>query len=259
MCGNRQVEVAQSIAGPFEAGLSLSTARLIASFRRRLSSGATPPIAFGAAAAASTPADRDARSISATATCATERPLAESRRAGPQRLPHRASGGDRVGEYVLRGGATAISADGSAVVGSSQSGNGREAFRWTAAGGMEGLGDIDSARVHYFFSEAYDVSGDGRVVVGMGYAKNYEAFVWTAASGIQPLAKLLTQDYGLDLAGWHLTRAVGVSDDGFTFSGTGVNPSGKTEAWIATIPEPASAALVTLGCALLSAPRRRHG
>ena len=157
------------------------------------------------------------------------------------------------------GGATAISADGSAVVGSSESGNGREAFRWTAAGGMEGLGDIDSIRVHYFFSEAYDVSGDGRVVVGMGYAENYEAFVWTAAGGIQSLAELLTQDYGLDLAGRHLTRAVGVSDDGFTFSGTGVNPSGKTEAWIATIPEPASAALVTLGCALLSAPRRRHG
>jgi len=109
------------------------------------------------------------------------------------------------------GGATAISADGSAVVGSSESGNGREAFRWTAAG------------------------------------------------GIQSLAELLTQDYGLDLAGRHLTRAVGVSDDGFTFSGTGVNPSGKTEAWIATIPEPASVALVTLGCALLSAPRRRHG
>jgi probable HAF family extracellular repeat protein len=38
--------------------------------------------------------------------------------------------------------ATGVSADGSVVVGNSQSANGLEAFRWTQATGMVGLGDL---------------------------------------------------------------------------------------------------------------------
>ena len=38
---------------------------------------------------------------------------------------------------------------------------------------------------------------------------------------------------GLD--GWHLTDARGISGDGRTIVGTGVNPQGLSEGWVATI------------------------
>ena len=55
-----------------------------------------------------------------------------------------------------------ISADGSVVVGQSYSSSGREAFRWTADGGMTGLGDLPGGT---FSSDAYGVSADGSVAV----------------------------------------------------------------------------------------------
>jgi probable HAF family extracellular repeat protein len=57
-----------------------------------------------------------------------------------------------------------ISADGSAVVGTSRSASGTgDAFRWTSGGGIVGLDDLPGGT---FFSEAHDVSADGSVVVG---------------------------------------------------------------------------------------------
>lgn len=74
-----------------------------------------------------------------------------------------------IGEYeFLRpdgGNATpfGISANGSVVVGDFNASNGIEAFRWTSATGMVGLGDLPTGTFH---SEARGVSGDGNVVVG---------------------------------------------------------------------------------------------
>ena len=59
--------------------------------------------------------------------------------------------------------ASAVSGDGSVVVGHSTSGSGVEAFRWTASGGMVGLGALPGRT---FYSSAFDVSADGSVVVG---------------------------------------------------------------------------------------------
>jgi probable HAF family extracellular repeat protein len=55
-----------------------------------------------------------------------------------------------------------ISADGSVVVGGSESGAGSEVFRWTNAEGMVGLGNLPGGDNSY----ALGVSGDGSVVVG---------------------------------------------------------------------------------------------
>jgi len=44
---------------------------------------------------------------------------------------------------------------------------------------------------------------------------------------------VLVDDYGLDLTGWKLWKATAISDDGLTIVGSGENPNGETEAWIA--------------------------
>ena len=63
---------------------------------------------------------------------------------------------------------------------------------------------------------------------------------------MQPLKQVLI-DQGIDLTGWDLVSARGVSDDGLTIVGFGTNPLGNTEAWIATIPEPTTGQLLGMG------------
>jgi probable HAF family extracellular repeat protein len=84
--------------------------------------------------------------------------------------------------------ASAISADGTVVVGSSSSAAGIEAFRWSAADGLEGLGGLAGGR---FFSDANGVNADGTVIVGTSEgAAGREAFRWTRAAGMQGLGSL---------------------------------------------------------------------
>jgi len=127
-----------------------------------------------------------------------------------------------------------VSADGSTVVGWASSdsvpGGAWEAFRWTSASGMVGLGFLPGGN----YSVAYDVSSDGSVVVGFSRIADFsfKAFIWDPNNGMRNLKEVLVNDHGLDLTGWTLTRARGISDDGLTIVGTGYNPSGDTEAWI---------------------------
>jgi probable HAF family extracellular repeat protein len=132
--------------------------------------------------------------------------------------------------------ATAVSADGSVIVGYSRNAaNAEEAFRWTESGGMVSLGDLPGQG---FRSQANAVSADGSVVVGdsaddpIRYGTNDHAFIWDEMNGIQNLKKVLL-DKGLDLSGWELFSATGVSADGRTVVGFGVNPAGDPEGWIA--------------------------
>ncbi len=124
--------------------------------------------------------------------------------------------------------ASGVSADGSVVVGNSNSTSGTEAFRWTSGGGMVGLGDLAGGS---FSSQADGVSADGSVVVGdSSGASGNEAFVWTEAAGMRGLSDILTQ-LSVDMTGWTLSQAKGISDKGRTIVGIGV-PSGNTEAFV---------------------------
>lgn len=148
--------------------------------------------------------------------------------------------------------AQAISGDGSAIVGFARNNvTVQEAFRWTSADGITGLGDLPGGA---FASDAYATSSDGSVVVGTSLSSSgWEAFVWTAAAGMQSLSERLTA-LGVDLTGWHLLSATGVSADGNTIVGSGINPSGRSEAFIVTIPavpEPSSVLLAVLGVGAL--------
>jgi probable HAF family extracellular repeat protein len=172
-----------------------------------------------------------------------------------------------VGLGALPGGsfnsyADAVSADGLVVVGYSSSDDGsgqagRQAFRSTAESGMVGLGDLPGGLPGgEFSSEAFDLSADGSVIVGFGNSDlGREAIFWTPSMGMRNLKGLL-EDLGLDLSGWTLTEARGISADGRTIVENGYNPMGNTEAWVATIPEPATLTLLALGGALALLRRR---
>jgi cysteine-rich repeat protein/probable HAF family extracellular repeat protein len=135
-----------------------------------------------------------------------------------------------------------ISDDGTVIVGGGISASGWEAFRWTPGGGMEGLGGLDGGR---FESEAYAVSADGSVIVGeCQSASGDEVCIWDATGRILELDQVLVNNFGLDLTGWTLERATGISDDGLTIVGTGTNPSGYTEAWIAVLGPPCGNGIV---------------
>jgi len=132
--------------------------------------------------------------------------------------------------------ATAVSTDGSVVVGVSQSDLCDEAFRWED-GVMTGLGTLTGGSE----STAHAVSADGSVVVGDGNSgvfpfRTTEAFVWTDRNAMRSIRSVLVDEFGFDLTGWTLTSAAGISDDGLTILGNGINPDGESEAWVAVLP-----------------------
>jgi probable HAF family extracellular repeat protein len=130
---------------------------------------------------------------------------------------------------MFRSEAFGVSADGSVVVGRSSSADGLEAFRWAAAGGMVGLGDLPGGA---FLSEANAVSADGKTIVGQGTAMGgEEAVIWTPAAGIRSL-RLVAAQAGLNLGGWWLEDARGVSANGRVIVGIGTNPAGATEGFV---------------------------
>jgi probable HAF family extracellular repeat protein len=161
-------------------------------------------------------------------------------------------GGAIIGLGDLAGGdfdstAYDVSDDGDVVVGRSDSAlyPEGEAFRWTPSGGMVGLGALPGASQ----STAMAVSANGSVVVGYCVSGGaWEAFYWTAETGMVSLRDLLVNTYGLDLTGWTLGSAAGISADGLTIVGGGAyilttmgvgTYQGNQQGWIARI-EPTS-------------------
>ena len=81
-----------------------------------------------------------------------------------------------------------------------------------------------------------------------------EAFVWDEANGMRSLQTML-EDGGVDMTGWTLTSATGVSDDGKTIVGYGTH-NGNTEGFVAVIPEPSTVALFGISGLAIAAYRR---
>ena len=95
-----------------------------------------------------------------------------------------------------------VSADGSVIAGHSSSALSyshhpvyNEPFRWTASGGMSGLGYIPGTNGQY--GSAHGVSGNGQVVVGSSTGNNgAHPFRWTTTAGMSNLGDLDNHDGG---------------------------------------------------------------
>jgi probable HAF family extracellular repeat protein len=129
-----------------------------------------------------------------------------------------------------------VSADGSVVVGDAIGNyNYGEAFRWTSAGGMVGLGSGFVGGV--LSSNARGVSGDGSVVVGGGGfprpvygGVRGEAFRWTSGGGMVALGILPggyesiaedVSDNGSVVVGWNNTSATSIASEAFRWTSAG--------------------------------------
>ncbi|HLA62878.1 MAG TPA: hypothetical protein VK610_00505, partial [Rhodothermales bacterium] len=137
-----------------------------------------------------------------------------------------------------------ISAGGGLIVGGSSSADlpGGQAFIWSqAAGGMDALDFITGA----VQATAYAVSDDGQRIVGfMSLPVGIRAVIWAADGNVRLLQDVLVADYGLNLDGWTLEYAESITPDGRVVVGSGRNPAGQPEGWIAVLGPPADDQLV---------------
>ena len=82
---------------------------------------------------------------------------------------------------------------------------------------------------------AQAVSEDGRVVVGMSGFRIRRAFIWTRAMGMKRLRDYLIELGATGLEGWRLDIAQAMSLDGSVIVGSGVNPEGYIDGFVATV------------------------
>lgn len=100
------------------------------------------------------------------------------------------------GDDTAQSEANGVSADGSVVVGRSDSSIGSQAFRWSAEGGLVGLGDFSTGDDGLSSSTATAVSPDGQTVVGqarLGDAAK-RGFVWTVGGGLREIGAVVSPD-----------------------------------------------------------------
>ena len=132
---------------------------------------------------------------------------------------------------------------GSIIVGRGHPMNTQHAYRFTAWDGqVEDLGAIPrgrtpSEREQEDRSIAFAVSDDGNVVLGYsGWQPPTDAFIWTPEAKMMKVGDYLTSKEITGFQNWILVSALAVTPDGKIIVGTGINPDGFAEGWMAKLP-----------------------
>lgn len=126
-------------------------------------------------------------------------------------------------EGSLLSGASGVSDDGRVIAGRID----EYPALWTRRDGWVQLGTEPG------YAEA--ASADGSVVVGTTYGLGTDALIWDEENGARSLEAVL-DDAGVLPSGWDLYQATGVSANGRVVVGTGQNPQGYTEGFVACVP-----------------------
>lgn len=130
------------------------------------------------------------------------------------------------------GEALGVNRDGSVIVGTGAGAEGNEAWRWTAATGLQPIGMIGSGS---FFDRAYgfSVSDDGTLVGGAsGFGFQRAAVVWTPSTGMIRLTDFLAAKGITVPAGWQLNSVTAVSGDGRVIGGWGLDPDNAINSFV---------------------------
>jgi uncharacterized membrane protein len=131
---------------------------------------------------------------------------------------------------------------GGTIIGNAWAEVGIEAMRYTDEDGMVSLGDLPGGQAQPF-SFAFAVSADGGTIVGRGEGVDgTRAVVWDQTGAMRNLQEMLEVDFGLNLQGWELNEARGVSSHGRTIVGHGTH-NGVEEAWLVRLTKPCPADL----------------
>ncbi len=150
-----------------------------------------------------------------------------------------------------RSAALAMSADGSTIFGVSRStnapGTGQtnpwdysgELFLWTSSNGMTALGvpagydefsnfggmSADGALIAVAVADSSNAKPAGFVVIQTGSKQSFESNDLLVSAGL-----------GNDVSGWSNLGPLGISDNGDTLFGSGIDPNGLLQGWIANFP-----------------------
>ncbi len=139
--------------------------------------------------------------------------------------------------------ATGVSSDGSIIAATiaTDSPSDRHATRLVLGSSAQVLGELPGGES----SSANGISGNGTIVVGLsGSTDGNRAAMWASSVSPQSITNFLSTAGVVGHAGWTLTEATAISSDGSTIVGVGLNASGSSESWVATIPAPASVPLL---------------
>ncbi len=152
-----------------------------------------------------------------------------------------------IGDFAGSSSTYALNADGSVATGYSASVDGNQAFRWVVGTGMTGLGALTPSSTSY----GQAISADGNIITGQNIDGSvYTAFRWTPSDGMESLVDILSA-HDIDITGWTLNDARGISADGRLIVGTGTF-AGHDTAYLMTTdglisPEELAASLAASG------------
>jgi probable HAF family extracellular repeat protein len=138
------------------------------------------------------------------------------------------------------GEAYGASSNGTWIVGKSQG----KAFRWSAATGMQSLGQLAGAT-----ARGYSVSDDGKVVVGWSGASSLDAqaIIWTPGTGLMPLQQYLLNLGISSAANWNMRNGIEVTPDGTKIAVHCYNQNNVAQPILVDLPVPVATVYCTAG------------